>query len=201
LSKLLLVRHGLTKLHQSDRFWGSTDIPLSDEGIRQAEQLGERLAGEKIAAVYTSTLGRARLTGEIVAARHRLKVTTVADLCECNFGFIEGLTFPEISRKYPDLAEELERGRAMSFPGGENIDELDERVRAFLERIGEVKPEATALIVSHGGPLRLLVCHLLGIDTGHWQQLRVDHASLSIVETYPRFAILSLLNDVSHLRP
>jgi alpha-ribazole phosphatase len=199
LSRLLLVRHGQTELHQADRFWGSTDVPLSDEGIRQAEHLAGRLAAEKITAVYTSTLSRARLTGEIIASRHRLEVNAVAELCECNFGYIEGLTFAEISKKYPDLAEELNNGSAVDFPGGENIDELDGRVRAFLERLKDIKPTATALIVSHGGPLRLLVCHLLGIGTRHWQQLRIDHASLSIVETYPHLAILSLLNDVSHL--
>jgi alpha-ribazole phosphatase len=201
LSRLLLVRHGQTKLHQADRFWGSTDVPLSDEGIRQAEQLGRRLAREKIAAVYASTLSRARLTGEIIASRHRLDVTTIGDLCECNFGYIEGLTFAEIKRKYPDLAEELEQGRVVAFPGGENINELDKRVRDFLPRLEEIKPAETALIVSHGGPLRLLVCHLLGIGTEHWQQFRIDQASLSIVETFPRLVVLNLLNDVSHLKP
>jgi alpha-ribazole phosphatase len=201
LSRLLLVRHGQTKLHQADRFWGSTDVPLSDEGIRQAEQLGRRLAREKIAAVYTSTLSRARLTGEIIASRHRLDVTTIGGLCECNFGYIEGLTFAEIKHKYPDLAEELEQGKVVAFPGGENINELDKRVRDFLPRLEEIKPAETALIVSHGGPLRLLVCHLLGIGTEHWQQFRIDQASLSIVETFPRLVVLNLLNDVSHLKP
>jgi alpha-ribazole phosphatase len=201
LSRLLLVRHGQTKLHRADRFWGSTDVPLSDEGIRQAEQLSERLAREKIAAVYTSTLRRARLTGEIIASRHRLEVDAIGELCECNFGYIEGLTFREIRRKYPELAGELTAGKAVVFPGGENIADLDGRVRTFLAQLREIKPRETVVIVSHGGPLRLLVCHLLGIGTGHWQQFRLDHASLSIVETFPTVAILNLLNDVSHLKP
>jgi alpha-ribazole phosphatase len=201
LSRLLLVRHGKTQQHQADRFWGSTDVPLGDEGVRQAEQLAGRLAGEHVAAVYTSTLQRARRTGEIIAARHDLEVNAVGELCECNFGCIEGLTFDEIARQYPELAEELSQGDAMAFPGGENIEELDGRVRAFLGRLQEVGPEQTAVVVSHGGPLRLLVCHLLGIGRQHWQQLRMEHASLSIVETYPRLSILNLLNDVSHLSP
>ena len=201
MSRFLLVRHGKTKLHQDDRFWGSTDVPLSDEGIEQAERISRRLDVEKITAVYTSTLSRARLTGEIIASRHRLEVEAVGELCECNFGYIEGLTFKEINEKYPELAEELGRGDTMAFPGGENVSQLDGRVRAFMERLQEVKPEATVAIVSHGGPLRLLVCRLLGIGTEHWQQLRIDHASLSIVETFPTMAILNLLNDVSHLKP
>jgi broad specificity phosphatase PhoE len=202
LSRFLLVRHGRTKLYRDDRFWGSTDVPLSDEGIRQAEQVAARLADEKIASVYTSTLSRARLTGEIIAAQHRLEVTAIDELGECNFGCIEGLSFAEIAGKYPALAEELNEGRVLAFPGGENIEQLDKRIRGFTDRLlREVKPGETAAIVSHGGPLRLIVCHLLGIGTGHWQQLRVDLASLSIVETYPRLAILNHLNDVSHLKP
>jgi alpha-ribazole phosphatase len=198
LSRFLLVRHGQTQLSREDRFWGSTDVPLSEEGIRQAELLAARLAPERIAAVYASTLGRARHTAEIIAAGRQLQVNAVGELCECNFGYIEGLTFAEISRKYPDLAEQLGEGRTTAFPGGENIEELDGRVRKFLARLKDVKPDETILVVSHGGPLRLLVCRLLGIGTRHWQQLRIDRASLSIVETYPRLAILSLLNDTSH---
>ncbi len=201
MSRLLLVRHGQTQLHGADRFWGSTDVHLSEEGVRQAERLAGRLAADKIDAVYTSTLSRARQTAEIVASRHRLEVNALGELCECNFGRIEGMTFAEIGAKFPDLAEELSNGSAVAFPGGENIEELDGRVREFLGRLKDVKPAATVLIVSHGGPLRLLVCHLLGIGTRHWQQLRIDHASLSIVETYPRLAVLDLLNDVSHLSP
>ena len=56
MAKLLLVRHGRTRLYQSDRFWGSTDIPLSDLGIKQAELLRDRLASEKITAVYSLSL-------------------------------------------------------------------------------------------------------------------------------------------------
>lgn len=200
MSRLLLVRHGKTKLHQTDRFWGSTDVPLSDEGIRQVEQISERLAREKISAVYTSTLSRARLTGEIIAARHQLTVSTIEELCECNFGFIEGLTFKEIRRKYPDLAEELNTGRAVAFPGGENIADLDSRVRQFLTQLEDIKPKETIVIAAHGGPLRLLICYLLGIDVGHWLQFHIDHASLSIVETSPNMSVLNLLNDVSHLK-
>ena len=51
MARLLLVRHGQTKLHRADRFWGSTDVALSDTGIKQSEKLHDRLAKEKISAV------------------------------------------------------------------------------------------------------------------------------------------------------
>ncbi len=201
MARLLLIRPGQTKLHQADRFWGKTDIELSDTGIRQAEQLRDRMARNKIDAIYTSTLLRAIETAEIIASRHKVKVTTFAELCECNFGYIEGLTFKEISRKYPELATELSSGKVVSFPGGESLEQLDKRVQRFLEKLKQLKPPSTVAIVAHSGPLRLIVCHLLGLGTEHWLQMRVDHASLSIVETYPQGTILNLLNDTSHLKP
>jgi broad specificity phosphatase PhoE len=201
MARLLLIRHGQTKLHRADRFWGKTDIELSVTGIRQAEQLRNRLARHKIDAFYASTLSRAIDTAEIIASRHKVRVTQVAELCECNFGYAEGLTFREISQKYPELARELSERKAVSFPGGESLEQLDKRVRSFSETLKRLKPPSTVAIVAHGGPLRLMVCNLLGLGIEHWLQISVDHASLSIVETYPRGAIINLLNDVSHLKP
>jgi broad specificity phosphatase PhoE len=201
MSRLLLIRHGTTKLHKDDRFWGKTDIALSDVGIKQAGQLRARLALERISAVYSSTSSRARATAEIIASGHKLKVIACDELCECNFGFAEGLTFKEIERLYPTLAEELANWKAVTFPGGESLDQLNDRIKTFLKRLENLKPKDTVAIVSHGGPLRLLICNILGIESSHWQQIRIDRASLSIVETYPQTAILIRLNDVSHLKP
>jgi len=201
MARLLLIRHGQTKLHRADRFWGRTDIELSNTGIRQAEQLRERLARYKIDAFYTSTLSRAVATAEIIASRHKVQVTPVAELCECSFGYAEGLTFREISQKYPELARELSEWKAVAFPGGESLEQLNQRVRDFLSKLKQHPPEATIAIVAHGGPLRLIVCNLLGMDIAHWLQIRVDNASLSIVETYSERAIINLLNDTSHLKP
>jgi len=200
VARLLLIRHGKTKLHKDDRFWGKTDIPLSNIGIKQAGQLRARLASEKIAAVYSSSLSRARVTAEIIAAGHKLGVQPCSELCECSFGYAEGLTYPEIKKLYPFLAEELNNRTAVTFPGGESLDKLNQRVIAFLKRLEKHKPQDTVAVVAHGGPIRLIICNLLGFEQKHWQQLRVDLASLSIVDTYPRTSILSLLNDTSHLK-
>jgi alpha-ribazole phosphatase len=201
LPRILLVRHGTTKLHSGDRFWGKTDIPLSNAGIRQAGQLRNRLALEKLDAIYSSTLSRARSTAEIIAAGHEAEVIPCEELCECNFGYIEGLSFVEIKKLYPQLAVSLNDWKTVAFPGGESLDQLNTRVLVFLKRLKKHKPKETVLVVAHGGPLRLIICNLLGLGLENWLKLRVDLASLSIVETYPQATILNLLNDVSHLQP
>ncbi len=198
--KILLVRHARTLLHQDDRFWGMTDIPLGDTGVWQAEMLRDRLADEKFAAIYTSALIRARSTAETIASRHRVNITVCEELNECNFGLIEGLTVEEIRQQYPELVEELLNWKTVSFPGGESIKDLDKRVRSFLDRLRKNRDNGTVLIVAHGGTLRLLIVNLLGLKPEYGPQFRVEHASLSIVETQEPGNVLTLLNDTSHLK-
>jgi len=200
LTRLLLARHGQTERHQSDRFLGATDVPLSAIGLRQAECLRQRLADEKIDAACASPLSRARTTAEIVAAPHGLKVNLRDGLRECDFGVAEGLTFPEIEKQHPALAQELLDWRAVTFPGGESLADLDRRLTPFVKELDKYGEDETVLVVAHGGPLRLLICRLLGLGRDKWLAFRLDLASLSIVETYDRGAILTLLNDTSHLK-
>ena len=161
----------------------------------------DRLANEKIDAVYSSDLRRALATAEIISSGHKADIVTCSELREMNYGDAEGLTFKEISHLYPDVAELcINFSLSLKFPAGESFEGFIERTIKFLDRLKKHAPSETILIVSHGGPLRVLVCHLLGIDQHHWEQIRVDNASLSIVETYPPRAIIDLLNDTSHLR-
>ena len=201
MSKLLLVRHGDTELNSAERFWGQTDVELSAAGIMQAEQLSDRLAIQNIDSIYVSDLKRALVTAEIIASKHHLDIIICSELRETNFGYVEGLTFEEINQHYPELTKAwADWSLSLKFPGGESVEELNNRVTEFLPRLEKHSPEETILIVAHSAPLRLLICHLMGIELHHWRQLRLNLASLSILETYPEGAILSLLNDVSHLK-
>jgi len=200
LAKLLLVRHGVTEFNDTRRFMGHSDIDMSDAGHKQVEKLRDRLANEKIDAVYSSDLRRALETAEIVLAGRELDIVGCPELRECNYGSCEGLTFQEINSHYPDVAQKcINFTLKLEFPEGESFEEFIERSSSFLEKLDKHEPSETILIASHNGPLRVLVLRLLGVDMEHWWQIRIDTASLSIVDTYPRGAILSVLNDTSHL--
>ena len=195
------MRHGDTELNSAERYWGHSDVKLSAAGFRQAEKLRDCLTAQKIDAIYSGDLQRASETAEIIASRHQLAVTTCLELREINFGKLEGLTFDEINQLYPEVTRLwIEGGSTLQYPGGESLDELNNRVSDFVGRLKKHTLEETILIVAHSGPLRLLVCQLLGIELQHWRQFRLDFASVTILETYPQGAILSLLNDVSHLK-
>ena len=195
------MRHGNTELNSARMFIGHSDTELSAVGYRQVERLRDRLAAEKIDIIYSSDLRRALVTAETIASKHQLNVITCPELREVNYGKVEGVTFEEMRRLYPEVAELCaEWNLQLKFPDGESVSELRQRVGKFLDRLKQHAPEQTILIVAHSGPLRLMICSLLGIDLRHWRQIHLDLASLSIVNTYPEIAIISLLNDTSHLK-
>jgi len=201
LTKLLLVRHGESEYNSAQRFAGHIDIGLTEKGRRQAEKLRYRLAGEKIDAVYCSDLKRARMTAEAAIQGRHLVITTCPELREINYGEVDGLPFAEIQRLHPELAKKIrDSDLGMAFPGGESFLEFVDRVDSFTQRLSKHSPSETVLVVAHGGPLRTLLCSLLALGQTCWWQFRIDNASLTIVDTYEKRAILSQLNETSYLK-
>ena len=93
---LILVRHGETEWNLAGRIQGHTDSRLTERGREEGRRVAERLANLEVAAVYASDLGRARETGEIIAAPHGLSVQTAPDLRERCYGEFEGKTLAQI---------------------------------------------------------------------------------------------------------
>jgi len=200
LSRLLLVRHGTTEFNSTRRFLGQSDIELSADGCWQAERLRDYLIKEKIDAVYSSDLKRAMVTAQTICQERNVDITACPELRECNYGECDGLTFTEIGAQYPEVAKRcINFSLELAFPGGEEFQDFFERISQFISRLENHRPDETILVVAHDGVLKALLCLLLGIDGRHWWQLRLDTASLSIVELSPRGARLARLNDTSHL--
>ncbi|MDO8687732.1 MAG: histidine phosphatase family protein, partial [Dehalococcoidales bacterium] len=172
MARLLLVRHGLTKFNSTRRLAGSSDVELSAEGQRQVERLRDRLVNEKIDAVYCSDLKRALVTAEVISAGRAVNIITCSELREINYGDTEGLTFDEISQRYPELAQAIRNfSLELVFPGGESFEGFIRRTITFLDKLEKHEPSSTILVVSHSGALRVLLCDLLGIDQNHWRQI------------------------------
>lgn len=95
--KLYLARHGETEGNVQQWYQGSTDVPLNEHGLEQARCLGEFFRYVHLDAVYSSTLQRAKVTGECVAAPHHLDVVAYDELKEADFGVWEGHTYQEIT--------------------------------------------------------------------------------------------------------
>ena len=163
MTELLLVRHGETDWNRERRFQGHADPPLNDAGREQAQELAERLAGEDIAAVYTSDLRRARETAEILAARLDREVVALRELREIDVGSWQGLTWPEIEARHPDGASRWHRD-GHGWDSGETYDELGERVVGALREIAGRHPGQTVLVVGHGGTVRATRAFVEGVS-------------------------------------
>jgi broad specificity phosphatase PhoE len=161
MTELLLVRHGETDWNAERRFQGHADPPLNDVGRGQARALADELAGERIHAVYTSDLARARETAAIVAGRLGIPIVPVRELREIDVGEWQGLTWPEIEERYPDGVRAWHEN-GQGWEEGETYDELGERILAVLRRIAAEHADERVLVVGHGGTVRAIRAHLEG---------------------------------------
>lgn len=223
MTRLILVRHGVTSWNQAGRYQGHQDIPLSDLGRQQAQRVAERLADEPIGVCLTSDLVRASETASIIMAKRAVAPVRTTALRELGFGEWEGLGSLEIAPRFPAAWEAWVRDPvAASPPNGETLQQLLERVLAVLlpvvalpTRQGEPhdwfayradgrhapgQRQPATLVVSHGGPIRVLLAHLLGLPLRSYWQFAVRPASVSILELYPEGAITEVIGETSHLR-
>ena len=166
---ILLARHGETKENRERRFQGQKDVPLSDRGREQARELAEQAATERIAAVYTSPLSRARETAEIVGARIGLVPRPDDRLKEVDVGEWQDRLKDDVEREDPDgWAAFRAAGDDWRFPGGESFAEQQERVIEALVDITQ-RGDLPALVVCHRGVVRCALAHTHrdGLTTYH----------------------------------
>ncbi len=199
---LLLIRHGETDWNNERRIQGHTDTPLNERGIEQAERLAAKLdSGERINALYSSPLARARLTAEIIAKRSGLPLTLDDRLMEKHLGDLEGMSFEEIEIKYPEVARHWRESKEhFLLPGEESAQELQARVKSFLTEISSRHNGARVVVVTHGGTINMLISTLMDLDINRRWPFWFDNASLSWMDLTGPFPRLRLLNDTCHLR-
>jgi probable phosphoglycerate mutase len=178
-----LIRHG--KIQQEDdqrRYIGQIDLPLTEEGIKQAQSLQKRFERVDISAIYCSDLSRSIRTARIIADQRRVPVLIRKDLREVCMGEWEGCTFGEIARRFPE--EFKARGADIVFyrvPGGESFADCGARVVAALEDI-MASSSGNIVIIGHAGGIRLLLCHMLGMPMANLFRIAQDYGCLNVIQ-------------------
>lgn len=159
--KIYLIRHGETDWNHLMRFQGRENVPLNEEGIRQAKACGHALSECKIQAVYTSPLIRARRTGEIIAACSKLPETSVfelPELIERDMGIYSG--------KYmKSQAEFFAISASPDSEGMEPFSQVLKRMKQALQIIAR-SGLGSAAAVSHGAAINVLLSDLSGGQAG-----------------------------------
>lgn len=203
-----LARHGETDWNRSRRIQGQADVPLNETGRAQAASLGQRLDGMAFSAIYASDLWRAmetaKATAKPPAGDGGPEIVAVPELREIGYGEWEGLTFAEAEARDPEgFAERMLRQNVRyAPPGGENVEQLVERVRQFHDRVRARHGSGEqVLVVGHSGSLLALLICLLDMPNEYLLRFRLNPSGLSIVRTFDGSAVLELWNDTSHLAP
>jgi len=203
MARWVLVRHGETDWNKAGRLQGHTNTTLSVAGRVQVKALRERLRGMKFEAVYTSDLMRTVETTTLLLEGSGLTPEPTALLREMNYGEWEGLTWAEVQERDPEAYEEwLRVDPNFEAPGGESLNALMDRAENFASRARQAGGDGNTLIVTHGGIIRMLVLHLLGLDASHYRRLaNPASASVTVVDLYGETAVLEIYADAAHYRP
>jgi alpha-ribazole phosphatase len=154
----------------------------------------EKSAAE-IQAVYCSDLARAVTSAEIIAGPYGLVPVRVPGLRERSFGAWEGMTFAGIKEKFPAEFEAWARNPLRHSPvGGENTEEVKERVVKALDIIMADHTGDNIAVVAHGGVNRIILCHILGMPLENIFRIEQDYAAVNIIEFWEKYPVVQLIN-------
>jgi probable phosphoglycerate mutase len=198
------LRHGQIKGHETKRFIGQTDVSLDDQGKNQALKWHKLFASIRFNAVYSSSLKRCLDTAQVVCPKHDIHI--VPSLNEINMGQWDGKTFAEIKKDRPE--EFKKRGSQIHQfrpANGESFKDLSDRVLPFFNDIGKSQtqlkiknsqnatgtskiqnrariPDNKILVVTHAGVIRVLICHILGMNPEDLFEIKLDYGQLYVLK-------------------
>lgn len=197
---LIIVRHGQTQWNLQLIRQGHLDSPLTEKGIDQAKALGERLKRETFTALYSSDLGRALQTAQMIADATGRTIVTDPRLRERHLGIFQGLNGDQLREKYPEeYRMHRTSGPSYVIPGGESVQQQVARNVAYLNEIAEKHLGETIVVVTHGGVLSGFFRHALSIPLQAPRRFEFTNASLNVFSYEAGNWMLRTWGDVSHL--
>lgn len=187
---LVVVRHGRTAANADGRLLGRLDVPLDEEGERQAARLAAAVG--PVDRVVSSPLTRARQTAAAFGAPIEIDERWI----ELDYGTYDGTPLHEV----PAVVWAAWR-RDLSFapPGGESIATLAARVRSSLEELTDRARSETVVVVSHVSPIKAAVAWALGVSDDVTWRLFVAPASVTRIALTERGPVLHTFNESAHL--
>ncbi len=200
MMRLILVRHGQTEWNAGGRYQGQSNVALSDTGRKQARFLAERFPVRQLDAIYTSDLDRAKETAECVGKRLGLTVCPEKAFRELSFGDWEGLTYQEISSRWPEEAEKLFTAPdELVIPHGETFQDLQKRALDKIYSLYEKHIDQTVAVFAHGAINKTILAGLMHIPLHYLWSLRQDNTAVNILRLDDGYVMVELINSTSHL--
>ncbi len=201
MCRLILIRHAESQWNPIGRYQGILDPDLSEKGELQAKALARHIKKDfpHVEAIYSSPLTRTKKTAYAIAELLGKEVIIDERLIEINHGDWSGELVDEIEKKYKeDFETWMKRPHEITFPNGESLKEVSDRVRDFLSFLKARYRDKTVIAVSHSVPMRVFYCAVLGVDLSHFWAFGCDNASYSILQLGEQ-DIIQKLNISCHL--
>ena len=162
-----MIRHGESEANKRDAYLGHYDLPLTEQGRKQAEMAADFVETLGADVIYASDLSRARHTAFATAERLGLPVKAAPQMREMYMGQWEDMIFDRVRTEYEEMfsiwANDIKNGIT---PGGEMVKELEQRVLAAMTKIAEANPGKRVMVFSHGTPIRAMAAHGMGKSIG-----------------------------------
>jgi exopolysaccharide biosynthesis WecB/TagA/CpsF family protein len=206
---IYVVRHGTTTMNVQNRYRGRREVPLDDQGWRDAYAAADALQTSNAVAVYASPLDRARCTGHVIAARIGLSGVFDHDgLVNLDYGSWEGLTAAEAAERDPDEHRRYRDAPLSAIcPDGESLAEATERIEGALLDLARRHPGETVVAVSHAVMVRLLIARLrrstgpgwrIPLGTGSTTVIRIADGRILGAIPPPSFRAVEAEEDLGH---
>jgi len=197
---IYIVRHGETLWNKEEVFRGRKDVPLNETGKKQAEKAGAYFAGISLSRIVSSPLQRAVQTAEAISGTTGVRVETMEEFTDINFGIWEGLPRREVEERYPvDFGLWKTSPQKLQVNGGETLAMVRGRISGGLTKL-TAYGEGAAAIVTHRVICKMIVLSCLDIGDEHFWDLKYDPASITLLEGQQGNFTLAFSNDRCHLK-
>src|SRR5260370_25958711 len=192
---LWLLRHPEPEASARGRCYGSLDVALSPNGIRQAHSVADALAQNTFAAIYTSPRQRCTQAARILAVGRHCPMESVLALREMDFGEFEGRSYDEIATIYPDLYQQwMEHPTETQFPGGESFRVMCTRVLAATRDLRSRHAGQFIALVTHGGVSRIILADALGMAPANIFRIGQRYGAINVIRYFDETPIVELVN-------
>ncbi len=199
MTTLILIRHGETKDNAVGRYIGHTDPDLNPEGLRQAKALYARLSAMPVDHIYTSDLKRAVQTAR--GAFPHAPILEEPAFREMHFGVFEGLLYDELQERFSQEYQAWLTDPVIHYPPeGESLQGMKKRVLCKMAAILNEHAGASVAIVSHAGPIKIILLNALDYDLSKFWDVDQAHGTISIIKYDEKGrAHVAVRNDKTHL--
>ncbi len=196
------IRHGETDFNQTKKMQGWLDIELNEMGHLQAEKLANFLVDIHVDYVYSSDLKRAYQTAEAFSRISHQHVIKDEMLREIRLGQWEGKTWKQVKEEYDYFFNNKTINHIdEAIHGGESLVAFQTRVINHFKRLAEKHKHDDVFIFTHGGNIRMILLHLLGIPLSQREMIEIENASITTIAWHHHFTELKIVkqNETPHL--